>query len=108
MNQLLNNISPNMKLSPEQVKKVIQHLSKNAPNGIKCPVCGETHWLINDTIFQTIEYTGSTIKIGGGTALVPLVMIACGTCHHTMLFNAMRLGLLNSAGEIINKQELQQ
>ena len=88
-----------MKLTQQHVTNLIQHLSQSAPNGIKCPVCGNTHWLINDTIFQCTEFTGATMAIGGGISLVPLVMITCGQCQHTLQFNAMKLGLLSDTDD---------
>ena len=93
-----------MKLTQRQIDKVINHLKQNAPNGIKCPVCGQSHWLVNDTIFQTIEFTGANIALVAGMSLVPLIMITCSNCQHTLLFNAVKLGLLNSDGNLINEE----
>lgn len=92
-----------MKLSQKQTEKVITHLRVMAPNGIKCPVCGQSHWLVNDTLFQTIEFTGTHLALGAGMALVPLVMITCSNCQHTLLFNAIKLGLLDSDGNLIDE-----
>lgn len=94
-----------MKLTQQQIDKVIKHLKQNAPNGIKCPVCGQSHWLVNDTIFQTIEFSGANITLAKGMSLVPLVMITCSNCQQTLLFNAIKLGLLNFNGDLIEENE---
>lgn len=91
-----------MKLSQNQIEKFITHLRNMAPNGIKCPVCSQSHWLVNDTLFQTLEFTGAHFAIGAGMSLVPLVMITCSNCQHTLLFNAKKLGMLDSDGNLIN------
>ena len=87
-----------MKLSKDQADRFIQHLWHIAPNGIKCPVCGNVKWGINEQIFEIIEFTGSTMSLGAGTNIVPLVVITCDNCQHTLTFNALKLGLLDREG----------
>lgn len=83
-----------MKLTQEQFIKIVNHIQKIAPEGLKCPVCGATEWSINDTIFQAVEFTGTRMQIGQGMAIMPFVVLNCTNCKHCLEFNAIHLGII--------------
>lgn len=83
-----------MKLTQEQFDKIVHHIQKVAPEGLRCPVCGATEWSINDTIFQSMEFTGTRMQIGQGLAMMPFVVLNCNNCKHCVEFNAIHLGII--------------
>lgn len=91
-----------MRLTEEQIKIVIEKLSKTAPNGIICPVCGNKRWNVNNTISEVREFQNGSIILGGNSSLIPIINITCQNCAHTLFFNALQMGLINREGETIN------
>lgn len=83
-----------MKLTDCQLKQFIAQFSKFAPGGCTCPVCGDKHWNINDTLFQSLEFSGTELKIGGGTSIIPFVVLTCQSCSYTMFINALKCGII--------------
>ena len=45
-----------MQLSEEQARAIIQRLESTAANRQPCPVCGNTHWTLNNKIFEIIKF----------------------------------------------------
>ncbi len=58
----------------------------------ECPVCGNTGWGVVPELMELREYRGGTLSLAG--PIVPLFVVACVTCGHTMLFNAVVAGLV--------------
>ena len=86
-----------MKLNEDQKRKLLEKLS--LLKGSKCPICGATVWIINDTIFEMREFQDGNLVIGGGTAILPVIPVTCKKCGHTVFFNALSLGLIQSKNE---------
>ena len=93
-----------MKLTDSQIKQFIAQFSHFAPGGCSCPVCGNKHRNINDTLYQSLEFTGTELKIGGGTSLIPFVLLTCKSCSYTLFFNALKCGIISS-DDFIDKKE---
>lgn len=85
-----------MKLTDKQYEALKQHLQRVAPDGITCPICGNKYWSVNDTLFQCTEFSGPTMKIGGGISIMPFVVLSCDRCQNSMMLNALKIGLLNT------------
>lgn len=83
-----------MKLTDCQLKQFIAQFSQFAPGGCTCPVCGNKHWNVSDTLFQSLEFTGLDLKIGKGMSMLPFIVLTCKTCSYTMFFNAITCGVL--------------
>lgn len=83
-----------MKLTDCQLNQFIAHFSQFTPGGCTCPVCGDKHWNVNDTLFQSLEFTGLDLKIGKGMSMLPFIVLTCNTCSYTMFFNAIKCGVL--------------
>lgn len=83
-----------MRLTPEQTQQVIRHLSEVSPGGIVCPVCGQRHWNIMNTIIEAREFQNGNIILGVESAIVPYVSITCNRCGNSFLFNAIQLGII--------------
>lgn len=84
-----------MKLTEKQFEILKQHIQKVAPEGIICPVCGNKHWSVNDTIFQCTEFSGPVMKIGGGISIMPFVVLSCEKCQNSIMLNALKMGLID-------------
>jgi predicted nucleic-acid-binding Zn-ribbon protein len=83
-----------MPLTNEQQEKVKRHLSSYFTSyGCKCPVCENRNWTIENelAVYQTFDTQYKMIIEG---QVIPVALISCNTCHYTLPFNAMKLGLL--------------
>lgn len=85
-----------MKISDKQLEILKEHLHNVAPEGLSCPICGNKHWSVNDTIFQCTEFTGPEIKLGGGISLMPFVVLSCDRCQNSIMLNALKIGLFGA------------
>ena len=56
-------------------------------HGTTCPLCGNIHWEIADTIFQAIEFDHKGILINGSS--FPMVPLTCINCGNTYFINAL-------------------
>ena len=62
----------------------------------KCSVCasdsGYDGWMIADEYVSVVPWRGTQFVFDGG---YPCVLVSCGGCGHTSLFNAHMLGLMD-------------
>ena len=63
----------------------------------KCPVCSHNNWVIADHLVHGLTYSGGGVTIGG--PLYPLVLLICQNCAHTLVFNAVVMGLVPAGKE---------
>lgn len=94
-----------MRLTPEQTQQVINHLTEVSPDGIVCPVCGQRHWNVMNTIIEAREFQNGNIILGGESAIVPYVSITCNRCGNSLLFNAIQLGIVQPNNNENNGRE---
>ena len=78
-------------LSAEDKQKVEEWLKAKWKSPAKCPVSKDNNWIIGDHVVTPMNYAASGAIIGG--RVYPQVMLICGTCGHTMLFNAVIIGI---------------
>ena len=57
-------------------------------------MCGNAHWEIVDTVFQTIEFDRHGIILNG--AAYPIVPLTCANCGNTYFINALVAGLIDA------------
>ena len=81
-----------MKLTQAQRDKLIAKL-EGFPKRNPCDMCGNRHWLVDDTIFEVREFHGANIKFNSA-AIKPVVSLTCSVCGNTKLLNAIQLGLI--------------
>jgi hypothetical protein len=79
------------KLSEKDKQIIEEWLKKKWKAPPKCPVSQDNNWIIGDHVVTPMNYAGGGLVVGG--RVYPQVMLICGTCGHTMLFNAMVMGL---------------
>ena len=84
-------------MSKADSEKIIKHLQEKW-SGRPCPMCGNAGWSVQDSVFELREFHGGTMVIGG-SALIPVVPVACNNCGNTVLINAIVAGVVNRGGE---------
>ena len=70
----------------------IAWLNKHWHGNRLCPVCGHNSWTVSDELVEIRPFKGGAMVLGG--ALFPLMVVTCTTCGHTLLFNAVVVGLV--------------
>lgn len=86
-----------MRLTSEQANAVIARLNSTAANRQPCPICGGTHWNLNDKIFEVREFQGGSLVLGGDTSVLPVIAMSCQNCGYTHFINAIKIGAVNPA-----------
>ncbi len=99
-----------MKLSSEQSQELINKLNERIKNGqLRCPLCGQNQWNLNDVVIEAREFQQGNLVIGGNSSIMPFVTLTCRSCSNTLFLNAIQLGVVRNAvqksDDIINKEE---
>ena len=82
-----------MAFTEEQRRRVAEALH---PKLTRCPVCNRAEFSIaDDLVLLTLQPDPKVLTLGG--RVLPNVAATCTSCGHTLLFNALLLGL----GEIL-------
>lgn len=80
-------------ISKEEKEKVIRELNSKFNQSLKCPMCGNNHFIIGDGYFNTfIQDDFKTINMGGSS--IPSIPIICNKCGFMSLHALGILGLL--------------
>ena len=82
-----------MKLTDEQLQIVIEKLQGFNPKGFICPVCGNHKWNLSNLIYEIKEFEKEEKNIGI-KHVIPFISLSCKNCSNTLLFNAIRLGII--------------
>src|ERR1041384_5773082 len=82
-----------MKMTPQQSTKAVAALNGIWRQPRRCEVCHQTDWSITPTIFELREFHGGDINLAA-SELLPLIAAACTTCGHTIMFSAIKLGIV--------------
>lgn len=60
-----------------------------------CSFCHKTGtYSVVPTLMELREYQEGSLVVGGKASLVPLVVLTCSNCGHTVLINAVLAGLV--------------
>lgn len=81
-----------MKLTDELSRKAIAWLNANWQGDRACPVCHHNNWTVNPHVFEFRPYEKGALVVGG--LVYPVVLVICNHCGSTLMFSAMRMGLL--------------
>ncbi len=84
-----------MKMTAEQTNIALQYLRKFSP--ITCSVCKKLEWSINDYVCESREFLRGSLSVDNPT-IVPFVLAMCTTCGNTLMFNAIKLGVISPLG----------
>lgn len=55
-----------------------------------CTVCLNNSWVVSDELMEMRPFNGGTLVTGG--PIYPFIVVTCGTCGHTLFFNAVLAG----------------
>lgn len=82
-----------MKLTDKQKEITMKKLNEFWTNR-KCDSCGSNDWILDEVLYQIVEYHGIQVVLGKG-ALKPLLLAACSKCGNVKYFDAIRLGVVD-------------
>lgn len=68
--------------------------------GSNCDLCNSNRWEMQSTLFYIHEFNSPSIE-NPGSAIQPLVTMACMDCGNTKLINAIKLGVVDRDGELL-------
>lgn len=60
-----------------------------------CPMCKVSQWIVQNSAFQLVAYTGAGFIIGG--PVLPVVPVTCGNCGNTVFVNAVLSGAVQAS-----------
>ncbi len=68
--------------------------------GSNCDLCNSHKWEMQNNLFYIQEFNSPSTE-NPGNAAVPLVIMACMDCGNTKLINAIKLGIVDTNGELL-------
>ena len=82
------------RLTPEDFEKIRQWWLTNErwKASVVCPACQTTSWTVLDFVLQLMRHGEDAIVTG--TPAYPMIGVICNHCSHTMLFNAVTMGVV--------------
>ena len=86
-----------MKLTPEQVERLLTALDQKWPDPKVCPVCKNTTWDTLDIVFELKSYSQGQESDEEETVM-PLVPLTCKNCGNTILINVIAAGVIPAEG----------
>jgi len=82
---------PFMTLSSDQKSVVIERFKETTMGS--CPLCQQQQWRIADDVYELRQFHHGRVVVGDQTAILPLLVLNCGHCGYTALFNAGHYGV---------------
>ena len=79
-----------MGIQPSQ-QKFNEWIEKVWIGSKKCPICESEEWLVCK-ISEVREYGGGSFNVG--SPVMPVIPVICNICGYTMLFNAIKMGII--------------
>lgn len=91
-------------ISQDEKQKIIHELNaKFNSAGARCPMCGNTHFIIADGYFNTfLQDSIKNISLGGDS--IPSIPIICSKCGFISMHALGILGLLPKQNDNENKE----
>lgn len=77
------------KIDPQ---KVVEWLNSHWEGLKLCPICHHNNWFVNDSLVQLTEFHRVGLVLGG--PVIPMVVVSCNNCGHTLFFSALKLGVI--------------
>lgn len=90
-------------ISPDEKQRIIVELDKRFnSSSIKCPMCGNNHFIIGDGYFNTfIQGDLKQTTLGGPS--IPSIPVICGNCGFISMHALGVLGLLPKHDNTVQK-----
>ena len=71
----------------------------------ECPICGSNSWALPDVVSEVRPFMPRAWGLTAG--LMPLVLVVCDNCGHTLAFNALVMGLVEHPEPEVEEAEEQ-
>jgi len=68
--------------------------------GSNCDLCNSNKWEMQNTLFYIQEFNSPSTE-NPGSAAQPMITMACMDCGNTKLINAIKLGIVDTDGELL-------
>jgi hypothetical protein len=94
------------RLSEADIRKVQEWVTSRVPGGpLKCTVCGVSKWIVGQELTAPVSLVATNLiptpdpqnhpamRFDFSGRVYPQVQILCANCGHTLLFNAIVLGI---------------
>lgn len=78
------------RLTDADQEKARQWFAIHWKEPVVCPVCRTDNWTVGDHVVQSARWAQNMFA----PPAYPFVMVACNSCHHTLLFNAVPMGIV--------------
>ncbi|MDJ1092103.1 hypothetical protein QNJ39_10955 [Macrococcus caseolyticus] len=88
-----------MKLTKNQQEILISKLNDLWINDKRCNICSNNQWNLSDILFETREFQGGNMVIGGDSSVMVYIPATCERCGNTHFFNPIVLGIDVNNGE---------
>jgi predicted nucleic-acid-binding Zn-ribbon protein len=75
-----------------RAEDVVQWIKEHWRGAKVCPICGSNDWRVNADVVALLRVEEEGTVLGGAT--YPLVLMTCGVCGYTLMFNALIAGLV--------------
>lgn len=72
--------------------RVVAWINEHWKGDKLCPICNNDSWGIFNRFAELRPFGGGGLAIGG--PILPLVILTCNKCGHTLQFNAIIMGLI--------------
>jgi predicted nucleic-acid-binding Zn-ribbon protein len=74
-------------------EKLIAWLNKKWQGNKNCPICSQNNWAVG-SVLELREFNDGNLVVGG--PITPVIPIICNNCGHTLMFNAIVSGIIES------------
>ncbi len=89
-----------MALTPAQQEFILKRVDAVWPKPRKCSVCKKDPAWELSRVFELREFHGGGLVVGG-SELIPVVTVSCSICGNMLLFNALKLGVVDQTGAVL-------
>lgn len=81
------------KLNSTQIAKAISWLEGKTSQEMRCPVCSQRKFSVQEELTEMKPFQGGNLIVGGPVYLY--IAVACNNCAHTLFFNALLTGVIS-------------
>ncbi|MHC0553220.1 hypothetical protein [Salinicoccus sp. CNSTN-B1] len=82
-----------MRLTKKQQEILISKLEGLWKNDKKCTICLNNKWNLSEVLFETREFQGGNMVVGGDSSVMFFIPATCEHCGNTHFFNPIVLGI---------------
>lgn len=85
-----------MTLSERDIRKILDWLQqKGRGRAFACPWCASNNWAPSNELAFPVTIDSQTTRVNYLEG-IPMVAVVCNECSYIMLFNAAKIGVINT------------